>query len=382
MRAVLRVNWLLLAGFLLCTAAAAHASALRSGNRISISQGTTLNDEVYAFGQSVVVVGAVADDASIFANEIRIAESGSVAGSANIAGSSVDVAGAVGRNLRLAGSDVTVSGRVGGNAAIAGAEILIAGAGSVGRDLYAAGSNVDVQGRVGRKATINAEKVTVNAPIGGDVRIDAGKITIGSRAVINGDLVYTSPQKATIDPGARITGRTIHQRQTEHKSALGPLLWFLRFVGFISLFLTGLILLALAPKTTGDAAATAFAKPWVSMLIGFVFLIALPAVAVVLIFTLVGIPLALILAAMYLILIYVSRVVISLAVGNWLISRAGRTGVSRFTAFFVGLLAFVILTWIPVVGGFVSFVGLLLGLGALAWERYNFLRQLRAEERL
>ena len=118
------------------------------------------------------------------------------------------------------------------------------------------------------------------------------------------------------------------------------------------------------------------------MLIGFVFLIALPAVAVVLIFTLVGIPLALILAAMYLILIYVSRVVISLAVGNWLISRAGRTGVSRFTAFFVGLLAFVILTWIPVVGGFVSFVGLLLGLGALAWERYNFLRQLRAEERL
>lgn len=381
-RTMLRLSCLLCALMLLVLVCPSEASVLRSGDRVSIGEGTTINDELYAFAQSVVVGGTIADDASIFASEIRIAESGSIAGSANIAGSNVEVGGTIGDNLRLAGSDVTVSGRIGGNAAIAGAELLVAGAGSIGRDLYAAGSVVDVQGRVGRNLRIASDRATVNAPVGGTVRIDANRVTIGSQAVIQGDLIYTSPQAAVIEPGAQITGQTIHRRQAERPDFLRPLAWFLRFIGFLGLLLVGFIVLALAPKTVYDSAETIFRSPWISLLIGFVLLVLVPGIVLVLVLTIIGVPLALILLAMYLILIYISRIVVATAIGNWIFARSGRADVSRYLAFFVGLFVYAVLTWLPFIGGFFSFAALLLGLGALAWTRYTFLRDMRAEGRI
>ncbi len=368
--------------FLLALVSPASATEFKSGDRIAIPEGTTIADELYAFGQSFVLNGRVTNDTTVFASEVRVAESGSIGGSANLAGQTVNVAGRVTNNLRAAGNTVTVAAPVGANAALAGSFVTIAGAGSVGRDLFAAGSDVDIQGRVGRNLKIAAEKATVNATVGGDVRIDANQVVIGPEAVIRGDLIYTSPARATIDPAAQITGRTVHRARAEKEDGFGALRWFLWAAGFLALLLVGMILLAVAPNTMLGAANTAFRSPWISLLIGFVFLVVFPVLIGILMFTLIGVPLALILLAMYLILLYVSRIVTALAIGNWLFGRLGRTEVSRYAAFFVGLLIFWILTAIPKIGPLISLIGLLLGLGALLWERYNFIRQMRTEGRL
>ncbi len=377
----MQIGWMLGLVLVIGAVSVSNATVFRSGDRIAIPAGTTIDDEVYAFGQSIVVSGSVSSDLTAAGDEIRLAEQGSIGGSANIAGSTVNVEGTVASNLRAAGNQVTVSSAVGRNAALAGNQVMLAGAGRVTRDLFVAGSSIDIEGSVGRNVRIMGEAVTVNGPVAGNVNIDANRVTIGPDAVIRGNLTYTSAQRATIDPGAQILGRTIQRAPTERRDAFTPFRWFLWAVGFVSLFLVGLLILAVAPATMTDAANMVFSNTWLALLLGFILLIVVPTLVLVLMFTLIGIPLSLIILAMYLILLYISRIVIALAIGRWLLTRGGRPEPSRYLAFFSGLLIYWIVTAIPIVGPFLSFVGLILSLGALMFSRYNFIRQMRAENR-
>lgn len=382
MRTDFRYACLLSTVLLLVVSCSALATEFKSGESISVKEGTKTDDELYAFAQSIVISGMITSDLTAAGNEVRLAEEGSVGGSANLAGSSVNVAGKVADNLRAAGSEVTVSGPIGGNAAIAGSSVMLAGSGRIARDLFVAGSQVDVEGSVGRNLRVSADQVTVNAPVGGSVNIQARDVNVGPQAVIKGDLVYTSPMRAKIDPGAQITGKTVYHKGEAQKDVFEGLKWVFWAVGFIALFLVGLVPLTIAPKSAVDISQAAIRNPWLSLLIGFVLLVVTPAAIGVLLFTLVGIPLAVILLVIYLILLYMSRAVIGLAIGRWIFARTGKPEASRYLAFFIGLLVFWILTALPYIGPFISFMGLLLGLGALAWERYTFIKQLRTENRI
>jgi len=372
----------LLSILLLVVVCQVQATEFKTGEKVSISEGTTIDDEVYAFAQSIVVSGAVTSDLVAASNDLRLGEKGSVGGSANLAGSSVRVAGKVAGNLRAAGSDVIVSGPVGGNAALAGANVTLAGSGKITRDLFAAGGQIDIEGSVGRNLHVAAEEVTVNAPVGGNVMLEAQQVNIGPEAVIKGNLVYTSPMRAKIDPGASIVGKTVyHKGEAKNEGGFGPLKWLLRALGFVALFIVGLVPLTIAPKGAADIAQTVLRSPWLSMLIGFIVLVVIPAAVMVLIFTVVAIPLAIGLLWIYLIMLYMSRIPVGLAIGRWILARDGREP-SRYLAFFVGLLIFWIVTAIPYVGPVISFAGLLVGLGAVLWDRFSFLKQLRAEGRM
>lgn len=377
----MQLGWILAVVLMIGLMSASNATVFRSGEKITVPEGTAIDDEVYAFGQSIVVSGSISSDLTAAGEELRLADRGTVGGSANLAGSTVNVEGRVDSNLRAAGNEVTVSSVVGQNAALAGNEVMLAGAGRVARDLFVAGSSVDIEGSVGRNLQVAGETAMINGPVAGNVTVDASRVTIGPDAVIRGNLTYTSAQRATIDPGAQILGRTIQKTPAERKDAFAPIRWFLWAIGFVSLFLVGLLVLAVAPVTMLDAANAVFSKAWLALLIGFILLIVVPTLVLVLMFTLIGIPLSLIILAMYLILLYISRIVVALAIGRWLLTRGGRPEPSRYLAFFVGLLIYWILTAIPVVGPFLSFVGLILGLGALMFSRYNFIRQMRAENR-
>lgn len=371
----------LLAVLLLLVVCRAQATEFKTGDRVSIGEGKTIDDELYAFAQSIVVSGTVTSDLVAASNELRLGEKGSVGGSANLAGSTVTVAGKVADNLRAAGSDVTVSGPVGGNAALAGAAVTLAGSGKITRDLFVGGNQIDIEGSVGRNLHVSSDQVTVNAPVGGDVILQARQVSIGPEAVIKGNLVYTSPMQAKIDPGAHIVGKTVFNKGEVKNEGFGPLKWFLWAAGFVALFIVGLVPLTIAPKAAVDIAQTVLRSPWLSLLIGFIVLVVIPAAVVVLMFTVVGIPLAVGVTMIYLIMLYMSRIPVGLAIGRWILARDGREP-SRYLAFFVGLLIFWILTAIPYVGPIISFAGLLVGLGAVLWDRFRFLKQLRSEGRM
>ncbi len=122
--------------------------------------------------------------------------------------------------------------------------------------------------------------------------------------------------------------------------------------------------------------------PWVSLLVGFILLVVAPVAAAVVMLTLIGIPLALLMLFGYLVVLYVGRVFVGLAIGRWLFTKFRRPQMSLYVDLLVGLLILWLLGVIPYVGWAVRAVALLLGLGALASERYSLMRELRAEGRI
>jgi hypothetical protein len=106
-----------------------------------------------------------------------------------------------------------------------------------------------------------------------------------------------------------------------------------------------------------------------SLLLGFIALVCIPVAALILMFTLIGVPLALLLIALYLALLLVGYVSTGIGLGAWALARirSERTEATWWRIGFavLGVLAISLLGRLPYVGGLVVFAGLLIGLGAL-----------------
>jgi hypothetical protein len=135
---------------------------------------------------------------------------------------------------------------------------------------------------------------------------------------------------------------------------------------FLSLLALNLIGLYVAPTLFSRVAETLRTRPLRSLLAGVVVLIAIPIVIAILLITLIGIPLAVVLTAAYVIALVLSGAFVSYRIGLWVFDRLHRTGVSRWSAMIVGALLVSLGVSLPMVGWLVALAVVLTGAGALA----------------
>ncbi|MHB0997713.1 MAG: bactofilin family protein [Armatimonadota bacterium] len=352
----------------------------RSDDNINIARGTNVTDDIAAFGQNISVDGTITGDLMAFGSNITVP--GTVSEDLTAAGGMVTIAGSVGDDLRVAGGQVQISGPVRDNAALAGGTVNLESSGRVGKDLMVAAGNANINGVVTRNLSAASGNININGRIGGSARIHSDNIIIGQNAVITGDLVYTGSKRPQVAQGARIGGeiREVKARVVEtRKEPASPFGLILFWLGrLLAMYLVGVLLIALAPRIVASTADRVIASPWISLLIGFIALIVVPALIAFIFITIIGIPLALILSAMYFIMLYISRIFVGVAVGRWITGRLGKPQMSQYLNLLIGLVILAIISAIPFLGGLISFVVLLLGLGALLYQRYVHMRELRA----
>jgi hypothetical protein len=87
--------------------------------------------------------------------------------------------------------------------------------------------------------------------------------------------------------------------------------------------------------------------------------------------TLVGIPISLMLLAVYLAAIYLAKLWVGAFLGRALLKPAGTTRRDWLLGLLVGLLILTIAGFIPYLGGLVRLLVVCLGLGAFAWQLYQ-----------
>ena len=107
-------------------------------------------------------------------------------------------------------------------------------------------------------------------------------------------------------------------------------------------------------------------RPGQSALVGLGSLILIPCAIVIAAITVIGIPLALVASALYVVLVYLGRVPIAVWLGERLPggrSRAGRSG--ALVNFLIGGLILLLVGFVPFVGGLVTAIAVILGLGTL-----------------
>lgn len=141
-----------------------------------------------------------------------------------------------------------------------------------------------------------------------------------------------------------------------------------KVMGFVMAFVTGLVLILIAPGRVGSIADAIGGSPWLSLGWGTVLLIVIPFVVLTLFFTVVGIPVALICLVLYAMLIYLSQIPVGLFIGRWIIRRffevEGKALMMGSLA--LGLFALGLLRIIPYIGFFVGLAVVLVGFGATA----------------
>lgn len=365
----------------LAAVSAASAAVFRGERLVTVEQDVVVEDEFYAAAQTVSVNGSVLDDLLAAGNQVTIR--GRVGESASLAGSTVDISGAVDGNLRAVGGTLEISGKIGRNATVAGGTVVVSRGASILRDLQVGAGTVRISGNTDGNVRIGGGQVNLDGEIGGNARIDAAKLVIGPRAVIRGNLVYASPQRAEIDPAAQILGDVVFRekvvREKEPSRYWKLSLWLLCLTG---IYAVGCLLLAIAPVSVRGTTDKLAGSPWLSLLLGLILIAVLPALIAIALATVIGIPLGLILLAMYLIVLYISRVFVGLAIGRFIVRKLSKSEKSPYIMLLVGLIILWALLAIPICGRLIHVIAILFGLGAIALSRYAQIRDLRADGRI
>jgi cytoskeletal protein CcmA (bactofilin family) len=335
----------------------------------SLPAGAVVNKDYFAYGERIEISGTVNGDVYVAGGQVLI--DGKINGDLLAAGGMISVSGAVSQDARIAGGKVTVNGDIGRNLTVAGGNVELTHSAKVRGGLVLAGGAVGLAAPVGKDAKIAAGNVTVSGAVNGNLHAAAGELRLTSNAEVSGNLTYWSGKPASIDPGAKVgkdvTRKTVPEFPSPNAGkllgVLAGFLLFVKLVSFVSTLILGLLWIYLFPRYMQSAVSTLRKKPWASLGIGFAVFVITPVTAGLLAVTLVGIPLALIVTAVYFIAIYLVRVLAILWVGSGLFKWMGRP-IHEAWALTIGLVIYSVLTLIPFIGGLVTMLVVLLGLGA------------------
>lgn len=223
-------------------------------------------------------------------------------------------------------------------------------------DVAVLDGDVTIRGTVTGDVIVGDGDVTIRGTVEGDVLAVAGQVTLGRRGHIEGDLAYGDEQPIRA-PGSRVDGETT-KFDLNDASIVGAIGVWIAFS--VSFFLLGLILLLLAPKAGDAVARTAKAKAGIAAGVGLLGFILIPIIAIAAFFTLVGIPLGIVLLATIVPLYAIAYVSTAFVLGR-LIIKSG----PRILAFLIGLVILQLLTLIPIAGGLIGLLAVIFGLGVL-----------------
>ena len=339
--------------------------AQRPGTSIAVlDQGA----DRFVAGRSIRIVQPVAGDLIAAGGKVDV--DAAVNGDAVIAGGDVRVSGALSNSLYCGGGQVTLAGTVGRNARIGGGRAEIGRDAMIAGNLSIAGGEVRIDGAVKGYVQAAGGRVFIDGPVGGDVVATSGAVELGPNARIAGRLRYASRNELKRDPAAQVAGgveRTPIDRSTGHARRTAA-----RAAGWawtVGLVFVAVVLVAALPAFTARVAATLHTRAGMSLLLGFVAMVCIPVAAVLLVFTLIGIPLALLALVLYVALLLVGYAMTGIGIGDWLLGRyrvadASRVG-WRIGAAALAMLAIALLARLPWIGALVSFVVLMAGFGAV-----------------
>ena len=323
------------------------------------------------------------DDTLIVAAE-TISIEGTVTGDVIAAGATIDISGSIGGNLITFAETVNVRGDVGGLALGAASSYNLKAA-TVGGDLWAAGESVrvDSDSRVNRNATVAgqntviegsvvsdvtafSESIEINGDIGQDLEAFAGRVRLLKDAHVVGDLRFRSADKdrlfradsARVEGEVEFIGMPEEFREQNPYATVQFYLW--QVARLIAAFLVGVALFWLVPGLR-SLTIGAGVEGLKSAGIGFLTIVSVPIMAVLVGITLVGLPFSLFAVAALLAGVYLAKIVVAGVIGRMLFAEGTRPVLSLL----VGISIVIVAVNLPFIGGIVSFLLTIIGLGLL-----------------
>ncbi|HMP77341.1 MAG TPA: hypothetical protein PKE12_13685 [Kiritimatiellia bacterium] len=346
---------------------AAHAIDFSSAAEFHLQEDATLEHQLVINAAQVDLKGRVLDDVFLLAQRATL--SGEADGAVWMLGGELHAPGRVNGHLRAIAQNLSISGRLDRDLSALASVMRVATNALVEGRLDAIAEQVSLEGRFGGRVRILARSATIGGTYAEDVRVIAEDIVVLPGTRIAGNLVYTSNKELFLDRSVLLGGELARSaREAPPARDLAAHLQGAALHGAkaMAALVAGLVFLALFPGYAGRATRHLQRSSFRCSLTGLAGLIFLPLAAILLMVTLVGLPLGLIVAAAWGSLLYLAKVIVALAVGSMLLRRSGPQRFPHVAlALLTGLAALYTATFIPVIGGALSLVVGILGLGGL-----------------
>ncbi|MBN2095619.1 MAG: hypothetical protein JW727_06220 [Candidatus Aenigmarchaeota archaeon] len=297
---------------------AAFALEVISGDTVYVSE--PIQDDIFVTAGTIYVdapvSGAILGGGKVVLNE-------PVQGDVLAIGGDIDVNSEVYGRLVAIGGTVNVKGNVSTNLLFAGGSAKILPGAVIGRD-----------------AVFYAGMVSNEGEVGGNLRVEGGNLENNGSA---GEVIV---------------------KKSNGTSDLELLAQALNILLLVSIFVTGLIVLAVFPSLFTSTEETVRESPVRSFLMGFVLAFVSPLLVILFLLSIVGIPVAFFLALAFVFSLMVSVLVISYAVGGYIFRALGLKN-HNFLAYIIGYFLFILAVRELPFGGWLLAISMLMGGGAL-----------------
>lgn len=339
------------------------------GERAVLRAGQVVQGDYFAFGPQVEISGIVNGDLYAVGGEVMV--DGVVNGDVIVAGAKVVLSGTIAQDARVAGAHITVNGTIGRNATLAGVDVHLTEKATVRENVIAGGASVQLSGAIGRDARVGAWQTTFSNEIGRDVIVAAESVRLTSKASVGGRLRYWGEVAPSIDEEAVIRGPITRRPLPEGwsteraRQGLVGMRVLAAFASFLSTLILGLILLRIWPHFAAQVTAAIRERPAPSVGWGLAAVVVTPLVALSFVVTVLVLPAGVILLALYGVTMYLARIFTITCAGQWLFRRRADASSSLIPPFVAGLLLYSLLALVPVIGSLLTFVTVIVGVGAL-----------------
>ncbi|PIZ98560.1 MAG: hypothetical protein COX77_04145 [Candidatus Komeilibacteria bacterium CG_4_10_14_0_2_um_filter_37_10] len=331
---------------------------------------------IYRVANNIELLGDINGDVFVIGNNITIA--GNIKGDVYAIAANIRVTGIIEGSLRAAGQNITIDSEIKHGVTLAGNNIYLNDKAKLGATLMVYGQNIEMRGQVAGNVDGGMEKLFISGQLT-HLNAEVGQLVLSSTAVVNGNLNYQSRNMAEVPSGAIVKGQHNFSELKKNDQAQ---VWQNKISGIfyrlLSLLLLGLLLIKLMPSTWRTAVADPQNK-YKYILYGLVLSVVTPLVMIVLFITIIGIPLSLILLAIYLILLYSSAVYVGYLIGSWIANRWQLKWPWPYI-YLLGLFIYLVLTALPWIGWLVMLLGVWWGLGGLMMMKKDIWQKLKNQQ--
>lgn len=338
------------------------------GGRLNV--GDAVDGDAFLVGGAITASGQIGGELTATGGNVE--SNVEVTGNALIMGGNIEVENRVAGDLKMIGGNVETKAAVTGNLWMAGGRVEFDDVANVQGNAWIVGGRVEVEGRVEGNLRAAGRKIEISGEVLGDVHIDGIEVEITRTAVFHGNLFYRSPDPARIHPDAKIRGDVSFEQSAAPKEAAGAIFAAVGsglVITLLAFIVLGAIQMLVLPEFSLAAARVGLTEPWKALGIGISFLIVTPFVIVLLVPTLVGLPLAVVLAAIYVVLLALGLIISALIVGRKGLAFLGKNWDGsvwrRIGLIALGLVAMTVVAAIPFLGIVILIAALSIGAGSL-----------------
>lgn len=345
------------------------AATRNNSDSVFVASDETITGNLMAAAESIVIDGAISGDLIAAGNSITV--NGRVEGDVIAIAQNIVINGEIGGNVRVVGSYININSLIARNLNAFGSEVLIGENTKVGWDVLIGAVSARINGDINGSIDSYVQKISIGGRIGKNVNVNlykndnANNLIIDKTAVINGNLNYSSNKELLLQEN-NIAGQ-INFHQTKNREGNNLAIWaWSRVFSILSILLLGLILIFALPKHVYGLIELTKQKYLKSTLVGAIVLMSIPALSLMLLFTIIGIPLSLVLICLYLAGIFIAKTLAALILGNLVIKNIIKNKRAHlFWSLLLGSLILSLLFSLPWFGWLLRIIAICLALGSV-----------------